>query len=311
MHVTAMNMPRFIFILPMITLSPARAAGETPPSPPAVTAKAWAVADAKSGEVLWSKKADERRKSASTTKMMCAWAVLQLAEKNADILNERVTFSALSGATNGSGAGIKAGESLPVRDCLHGLLLPSGNDAGNALAEHFHARLAPPDAGMLKKAGLDDPKLSTRVNFIAEMNRHARAIGMKDTVYRSSFGDGGTEKDRTTTACDLVRLAQVTMQSAAFRKIVATQHYECEVRLADGGTRTAKWDNTNKLLALDSAYDGIKTGMTKQAGNCLVASGHRGGDHLFVVVLGCSTEDSRFDDAQKLFRWAWAQRQTR
>ena len=305
-----MRLPRFVFLLPMIMLPQARAAGETSASPPVVTAKAWAVADAKTGEMLWGKKADERRKSASTTKMMCAWTVLQLAEKNPGILDERVTFSSLAGTTNGTGAGIKPGESLPVRDCLYGLLLPSGNDAGNALAEHFHSRFAPPDAGMLK-AGLDDPKLATRVNFIAEMNRHARDFGMKDTIYRSSFGDGGTDKDRTTTARDLTRLAQATMQSAAFRKIVATQHYDFDDRLPDGGTRTAKWDNTNKLLALDSSYDGIKTGMTNQAGNCLVASGHRGGDHLFVVVLGCSTEDSRFDDAQKLFRWAWTQRQAR
>lgn len=278
--------------------------------PPVVTAKAWAVADAKTGEVLWARNADEKRKSASTTKMMCAWTVLRLAEKQPSVLDERVTFSELAGSTNGTGAGIKAGESLPVRDCLRGLLLPSGNDAGNALAEHFNARFDPPDADMLR-AGLDDPKLATRVNFIAEMNRHARAFGMKDTIYRSSFGDGGTERDRTTTARDLLRLAQATMQSPAFREIVATKHYECEVRRPDGGTRKAAWDNTNKLLAVDPAYDGIKTGMTNQAGNCLVASGHLRGDRLFVVVLGCDTEDSRFTDARSLFRWAWTQRKGR
>jgi D-alanyl-D-alanine carboxypeptidase len=96
-----------------------------------------------------------------------------------------------------------------------------------------------------------------RVNFIAEMNRAARSIDLKSTVYRSSFGDGGTEQDRTTTARDLSRLAWKAMQMSAFRRHVATLRHEAEVRRPDGTTRRAVWENTNKLLALDLGYDGI------------------------------------------------------
>lgn len=279
-------------------------------SPPIVTAKAWAIADGKTGELLWSLHADEPRKSASTTKIMCAYTVLLLAEKQPAVLDEWVTFSQLAGTTAGTSATIKPGESAQVRECLYGLLLPSGNDAGNALAEHFHPRLDPPDEEMLA-AGLSTPLLGTRVNFIAEMNRVARRIGLGHTVYRSAFGDGGTPQDRTTTARDLCRLAWTAMQSAAFRGYVCTQRHEALVRLADGSARQAIWENSNKLLALDLGYDGVKTGITNEAGNCLVASGHRAGDHLYVVVLGCDSDAGRFADARNLFRWAWLERAKR
>lgn len=276
-------------------------------SPPPVTAKAWAIADGKTGKLLWGFNADEPRKSASTTKMMCAHVVLSLAKKNPAVLDERITFSKLADATSGSTADIKAGESLTIRDCLYGLLLPSGNDAGNALAEHFNSRFAPPDATM-RKFGLDGTNFSTRVNFIAEMNRVARRIGLKNTIYRSSYGDGGTEKDRTTTTRDLTRLAWTAMKNPLFRSYVATRRHEGEVSMPNGDVRKAIWKNTNELLELNAGYDGVKTGTTTQAGQCLVSSGHRNGDHLIIAVLGCETEKGRYVDTQNLFQWAWTMR---
>jgi serine-type D-Ala-D-Ala carboxypeptidase (penicillin-binding protein 5/6) len=274
--------------------------------PPAVTAKAWAITDGKSGRLLWGENADEPRKAASTTKMMCAFVILELAEKDASVLDEIVTFSKLADDTPGSTAGIEAGESLPVRDCLYGLLLPSGNDVGNALAEHFNARFAPPDAAMLS-AGLSNPNLATRVNFIAEMNRAARRLGLTNTVYRSSFGDGGTSDDRTTTARDLTQLAWNAMRKPGFRECVGTKKYECRVRRPDGTFRNAAWENTNQLLGT-GRYDGVKTGTTTTAGACLVASGHNGKGHLISAVLGSKSGADRYTDTRALFEWAWDQR---
>lgn len=289
------------------TTRPPHAERESLAAPPLVTAKAWAIADGKTGRMLWGSNADEPRKSASTTKMMCAFVVLELAERSPAVLEERVMFSQLAGTTSGSTAAIKPGESVTVRDCLYGLLLPSGNDAGNALAEHFNARFAAPDAEMLR-FGLGNTNLSTRVNFIAEMNRIARRIGLTNTIYRSSFGDGGTESDRTTTTRDLTRLAWAAMQKPQFRHYVATRRHEGAVRTAEGGARTQVWENTNQLLGLDAGYDGVKTGTTNQAGQCLVASGHRGSDHLIVAVLGCEADNARYVDTRNLFRWAWLKR---
>lgn len=276
-------------------------------TPPPVTAKAWAITDGRTGELLWGLNADEPRKSASTTKMMCAYVILELAKNNPAVLDEIVTFSELADKTPGSTSDVKAGERLPVRELLYGLLLPSGNDAGNAFAEHFNDRFAPPDE-RLRALGLENRNLATRVNFIAEMNRTAQRLGLTNTIYRLPYGDGGTPEDRTTTTHDLTRLAWHAMQNPLFRKYVSTRHHECNVQTPNGGTRTAAWTNTNKLLSLNAGYDGVKTGTTTQAGACLVSSGHRGNDHLFIAVLGSESSDGRYVDTRNLYRWAWQQR---
>lgn len=274
-------------------------------APPPVTARAWIITEGKTGKVLWGFNENLPSKTASTTKMMCAYVVLGLVEKNPEVFKERVTFSKLADNTPGSTADIKAGESVTVEECLYGLLLPSGNDAGNALAEHFNARLAPPEPGHPRD--LFTTNYATRANFIAEMNRTARQMGLTNTIYRSSFGDGGTDDERTSTASDLARLAWTAMQNPVFRKYVGTRRFECAVRMPNGKTRPGIWENSNKLLDIEG-YDGVKTGTTTLAGNCLVSSGHRGDDHLFVVVLGATSDVGRFVDSRNLYRWAWQQR---
>jgi serine-type D-Ala-D-Ala carboxypeptidase (penicillin-binding protein 5/6) len=71
-----------------------------------------------------------------------------------------------------------------------------------------------------------------------------------------------------------------------------------------GYKRNVVWRNTNQLLKIEG-YDGIKTGTTGAAGNCLVSTAERGGRRLIVVVLGSTSTDSRYTDTRNLFRWAW------
>lgn len=275
--------------------------------PPFVTCHTWAIADGRTGELLWGQEADTPRKSASTTKMMCAYVILELARTEPAVLDEIVTFSQLADDTPGSTADIRVGESLPVRDCLYGLLLPSGNDAGNALAEHFNGRFEPLEYPPDITNPATEETHPTRARFIAEMNRTAVRIGLEETIYRSSFGDGGDEHDRTTTAHDLLRLAYAGLQNPLFRQYVATARHETVLRTPDGGERPVAWDNTNELLKIEG-YDGVKTGTTDQAGSCLVSSGRRGEDHLLVVVLGSTSNEGRYVDSRNLYRWAWLQR---
>lgn len=277
-------------------------AAEDLTAPPVTTSPVWAVAEGATGQILASEKGDEPVKSASTTKVMCAHVVLELAKQNPAVLNELVTFSKLADSTEGSTAGIKAGEKISVRDGLYALLLPSGNDMGNAFAEHFHKRLPPPGAETPDSVSAE--KYGTRRNFIAEMNRAAARLGMMKTVYRQSYGDGGTDADRTTTAHDLLRLGQEAMKDPLFQTVVKTVKHTADITMPSGKTREITWENTNKLLPLDN-YDGIKTGQTNSAGYCLLATGMHEGRRLFVVVLGAATEPGRFADTRNLFRWAW------
>ena len=272
-------------------------------APPVVTAGAWAIADAETMDLLWSLNPDEPRKAASTTKMMCAYVILEMAKSSPSVLDEWVSISKLAAGTAGSTAAVEEGEQVQVRDGLYGLLLPSGNDMGNAFAEHFHPRLAAPGDETPEAAKL--PALATRMNFVAEMNRTAQRLGMKSTHYHISYGDGGTAEDRTTTVRDLITLTHAAQKNPLFREMTSTQTYTAKVRLPDGIERDAVWENTNQLLKLGN-YDGVKTGTTPTAGFCLVASGSYNGRRLIVVTLGSTSDESRFADNRNLFRWAWA-----
>lgn len=281
---------------------------EEPPDrlsgPPFVTAKAWAIADGKTGKLLAGHDSGTPRKAASTTKIMAAYVVLKLAEADPKVLEEIVTVSRFAEDTRGSTAGLKEGERVVVSELLYGLLLPSGNDAGNALAEHFNDRFPPLSAG--EAGGLELPD-TPRARFVAEMNRTASRLGMTDTTYRIPYGDGGTPEDATTSPRDLLRLAKAAMQSDRFRTYVATQKHAGTILQPDGATRTADWTNTNKLLKVQG-YDGVKTGSTGQAGSCLVSSNRRGNDYLLCVVLGSTSDDARYVDTRNLLRWAWLRR---
>jgi D-alanyl-D-alanine carboxypeptidase (penicillin-binding protein 5/6) len=295
----------------VLAMPPVAAQEPAPPDPldgpPFVSCHTWAIADGQTGEILHGVEIDTPRKSASTTKMMCAFVVLELAAQHPEVLEEVVTFSTLADETAGSTADIHAGESLPVRECLYGLLLPSGNDAGNALAQHFNDRFEPPAYGPEAVNPVTVETHPDRAGFIAQMNRTAGRLGMQRTFYRSSFGDGGTEDDRTTTARDLLRLAHAALQNERFRHYVSTRRYETEVTTPEGGRRPVAWTNTNRLLDI-TGYDGVKTGTTNQAGSCLVSSSRRGERHQLVVVLGATSDDGRYVDSRNLHRWGWQQR---
>lgn len=263
---------------------------------PFVTCKAWAVADGTTGEVLWGDNESTPLDFASTTKIMTAWLVVKQADKSPDVLDEIVTFSRRADQTHGSTSGIKTGEKISVREILYGLMLPSGNDASVALAEHFGERLRT-DADSDKK----DP---LRV-FVAAMNREAAHLGMAETHYENPHGL--TKSGHVASARDLITLASTAMRSELFRSYVSTRQRGCRVSGPGGYTRNVQWKNTNQLLGIDG-YAGLKTGTTSAAGACLVSLSLRGDDSLLLVTLGSAASAARYTDSRNLFRWAWQKR---
>lgn len=270
---------------------PARATADRLDGPPFVTAKAWAVADGQTGKLVGGAKEADRRPMASTTKIMTAHLVLALAVGEPKVLDEVVTVSERAAKTPGSSAKLNAGDKLPARDLLYGLMLPSGNDAAVALGEHFGPRFKSD-----KTDGLD--------RFIAEMNRRAKEHGLKETAYTDP---NGLSRDNVSSARDLAGLTCRAMKDERFRGYVGTRRHTCSVSGPDGKKREVIWSSTNQLLDTEG-YDGVKTGTTTPAGACLVASGRRGPDHVIVVVLGSTSSDARYTDARNLFRWAWRER---
>jgi serine-type D-Ala-D-Ala carboxypeptidase (penicillin-binding protein 5/6) len=278
----------FLPIGPHLPKTPA----DRPDGPPVVSAKAWAIADGKSGKVLWGSAEAEPLPMASTTKIMTARLVLKLAAEDPKVLDETITFSAKAAAVPGSSAKLKAGEKLPVRELLYGLMLPSGNDAAYAFAEHFGLRFRDKDG-----------KADAVAAFVAQMNREAASLKMADTKYLDPHG----LSKNVASARDLATLAAHTLPDERFREYVSTRRHQYDVLGPDGKNRPVVWQSTNRLLGIEG-YDGVKTGTTNAAGSCLVASGRRGSDHLIVVVLGSTSNDSRYVDSRNLFRWGWSQR---
>lgn len=272
---------------------------------PVVTARHWLVAEGASGELLAGEGGETPSKAASTTKMMTCLVVLEQLDRDPSAAEGWVEFSEFAAATRGSRAGLDVGERIRVRDALYALMLPSGNDMANALAEHFDECFEPP--GPESPESLRSPSYDTRRRFIGEMNRVAARLGMESTQYRSAIGDGGSATDTTTSAADLLRLARHAMERDDFREIVASADYEAVVATADGGEETRSWENTNQLLRRASEYDGVKTGTTRTVGSCLVASGVRDGRRIYVVVIGSAGNEARYADVRNLFRWAWRQ----
>ncbi len=270
---------------------------DTLDGPPHVTCQAWAIADGKTGEMLWSHNADQARDFASTTKIMTAYLVLKLAAGDPSVLEETVQMSARADQTPGSTAGIRTGESLSVAELLYGLMLPSGNDASVALAEHFGGRFEPAETD-------SDPQDPLR-RFVAEMNRVATDLGMTQTSFENPHGI--TSKNHRSSPRDLLMLAHAAIQLPRFSDYVNTRQRGCALQGPGGYQRHVVWKNTNQLLSIDG-YQGIKTGTTSAAGACLVSHGSRGDEALLVVVLGATSGNARYVDTRNLFRCAWRER---
>jgi len=273
---------------------PVKKPAEPLDGPPFVSAKAWAIADGRTGEVLWGDRRDDPLPMASTTKMMTALVVARLIGRDPAALGETITFSERADRTVGSTSGVRAGEKVPVEELLYGMMLPSGNDATVAFGEHFGGRV---EAGGDEKDPLE--------RFVAEMNRTAAELGLSGTHFANTHGL--TAEGHQASAADLAQLGFHVLADPRLAKVVSTPKRGCTLVDADGKSRNVVWTNTNRLLATEG-YDGVKTGTTNAAGNCLVASGRRGDDRLIVVILGAPTADARYQDARNLFRWGWLRR---
>jgi serine-type D-Ala-D-Ala carboxypeptidase (penicillin-binding protein 5/6) len=275
----------------MTDASSTKASSDSINGTPFVTASAWVITDGGTGEVLFEFEGDSPRDPASTTKIMTALLVIEYAAGHPEVLDETIVFSQRADSTNGSTSDVYTGERISVKELLYGLMLPSGNDASVAFAEHFGDRFA---------SGPGDHR--GYAAFVAAMNRKAELLGLTKTHYENTHGL--TAAKHKSSARDLARLARHAWQQPLFREIVSTPVHETIVDSNVGYSRLLRWKNTNRLLDIEG-YNGIKTGTTDAAGACLVSSAIREGRHLIVVVLGAKSSEARYSDTRNLYRWAW------
>ncbi len=244
------------------------------PSPPKLAAKSYVLMDFHSGQFLVSKNPDQRMDPASLTKIMTAYVVFNEL-KNGNIgLDDKVHISEKAWRTEGSRMFVEVDTEVPVRELLKGMVIQSGNDASVALAEHV--------------AGSEEA-------FASLMNKHAKRLGMKNTHFVNATGL--PHENHYTTARDLALLAQALIRDfPEFYKLNSRKEYRY-----NGITQY----NRNKLLWRDPHVDGVKTGHTKAAGYCLVASAKKDDMRLISVVMNTTSEKARAAESQKLLKYGF------
>ncbi|MBT2378113.1 D-alanyl-D-alanine carboxypeptidase [Streptomyces sp. ISL-111] len=261
----------------------------TPPPAPTIVAKGGFVMNSGTGKSLFSKAADTRRSTGSTTKIMTALVVLQ--QKNVN-LNTKVTiqkaYSDYIVSKNASSARLIVGDKVTVGQLLYGLMLPSGCDAAYALADKF---------------GTGTTRAARVKSFIGKMNATAKTLKLKNTNF-DSF-DGISSGKNYSTPRDLTIIARQAMKNSTFRTVVKTKSTKQKVTTKSGGYRYMSWTNTNKMLSSYSGALGVKTGSGPTAKYCLVFAATRNGKTVIGTVLTSSSEANRTADAKKLMDYGF------
>ena len=224
--------------------------------------------DKDTATVLYSKNADARRPIASVTKLITALVILSRHSPT-----EKITIPTLpTYPKEAETIGLVPGETFTLSDILEAALVPSANDAADALAIY--------DAGSVTK-------------FAARMNTKMSEWGISDVRFVSASGlqDDGNYAS----AAALAKIANLAITNPAVAKIVKYT----TVTISSSTGRTYNLSSTNDLLASGRFY-GIKTGYTLAAGECFVGLTRVNGHEVITVVLGA---DSRFGATTTLTNW--------
>lgn len=249
------------------------------PPPPAITAKAWVLVDAASGNVLAGENVDMPLEPASITKVMTSYVIAaemaggKVKDTDQVMMSENAWRKGGAG-TDGSYSGFEVNKTAPLLQMEKGMVVQSGNDAAIALAEHI--------------AGSTDA-------FASLMNLYAKRIGMKNSHFVNPHGLPA--EGHVSSARDLALLGR-----ALARDYPVAYSYN---KIKEFTVGPITQPNRNLLLWRDSTVDGIKTGHTSGAGYCLMASAKRGDQRLISVVMGSSSENQRAVDAQALLNWGF------
>lgn len=255
-------------LVAVVTASPAAAA-----PPPRIEARAWALVDARTGEVLTSHALARPLPIASTTKLMTAYVALR------ELPLSRIVRAARYRPEYGESLlGLRTGQRISVRDLLYGLIMRSGNDAAYDLA--------------LAAAG-------SEARFVGQMNRYAAALGLSHTHYANPIGLD--QRGNYSSAGDLAALTERLLRIPVFARIAAAR--SAVLRSVRPRRRIA---TINELLQMAPWVTGVKTGHTFGARYVLVGSGRRKGVELVSVAIGAPTDEDRFRDNLDLLEYGFS-----
>lgn len=221
-----------------------------------VSAKGAILIDAATGEVLYEKNGYSKLPMASTTKIMSALIALEQND-----LDEKFVVDKEALKVEGSSMGLQEGDTVTMRALVHGMLLPSGNDAANCAAVRI--------SGSVEA-------------FVQLMNDRAAEMGLRFTHFVTPSGLDDYTDDHYSTAYDMAVLTREALKNDDFREICGKKNAKLEF----GNPPYERWlINSNKLLTMCDGVIGVKTGFTDKAKRCLVSACERDGATLICVTL--------------------------
>ena len=275
----------------------------------AAAAQAYVIADAQTGYILDEQEPRKKLQVGSLTKIAMASVVLDWAERKSGDLNQVVTIppQAFAGTTENN-IGFQPGDGITMRDLLYAALVQSDNIAAYTLAHHVGSQLGSLLPGdVASKMGPVDA-------FVAQMNALAKQLRMERTRFVNPHGiDWKVKPLPYSTAEDMARLTRYAMSKPSFRFYVSQKERQISFDRA-GHRLNYVLRNTNELLG-KMGIDGVKTGQSARAGQCLILYANRESEvvrqgqmetvyprHLMVVLLGSS---NRFGEGAALLQRGW------
>jgi len=256
---------------------------------PGLYCKSAILMDKDSGKILYGLQENEKVYPASTTKVLTAILVLESLDLSSSTVVSQEAIKLPYGSSN---AALKQGEVISIQDLLYALMLKSGNDAANVLAEAV--------------SGTID-------EFVNLMNKKALDIGCTNTHFTNAHGYH--DDNHYTTPVDMMKIFSYALEIDEFEKIISTSSYTIPAT-----NKTAKeriYQNTNRLILtkedsyLSRYYQhciGGKTGYTDEAGRTLVAYAKNSDKNLLLGVFNSdpsSIEDLRYTDSINLFEYGF------
>ena len=236
-----------------------------------ISAEAWMLVDDSTGFVISQKNATRQLCMASITKMMTCLLALEKGNPTDTVYITDDVYIAKDSR-------VRLGDGYRLDHLVYEMMLVSDNDAAYALAKHI---------------GGDT------LTFCDMMNQKAVYLGMDSTHFANP--NGVPNIHNYSCARDLIRLSRYVMRDSAYAEIVGT--VEKDIPLVDG--RHMPIQNTNVMLTTYEGCFGIKTGFTRQAGNCLASAVTRDGFTLYLVLLNSRSMSSRFTESAILFDYGF------
>lgn len=228
--------------------------------------------------VIYEKNADNARPPASMTKIMTMTLIMEALKDGVLSMDQMLTCSEHASGMGGTNIYLEPGEKMSVEDLLKSVAINSANDAAVVFAEAIGG---------------------TEENFVAMMNRKAKAIGCKNTVFKNA--NGLPEAGHVSSARDMALMGAFLINN--YPEILKyTSIYEDYVR--ENSNKRFWLVNTNKLVKFVEGVDGLKTGWTDEAGYCLTATIKKDGNRFIAVCMGNSTTKTRNAEIMAMLNYA-------